>query len=315
MSSTHAVDVMVTGLNIVDVLVRLPGDVKRGEKYQADDLLVQGGAPAGNAACLLASLGWRTGFIARMGNDAMSCIARAELTRYGVLEDYFLHDASSAPGISVVEIDPSSGERTVFYSLKNYGSLKGDDIPVDDVRRAKLVLVDGYEADAALTMLEAIRGTACHSVLDIEAGDPEIVRRLIELGTHIILPLSAAQRLSGRSPVGEALHKLAAWTQGQVIATDGVNGSWAHTREGIHHQPAFKVEALDTTGCGDAYHGAYASALLDGLPLKLRMEFASWIAAQVALSLGGRSNLPTRESLKRENLSVLSPELRRHVES
>ena len=144
---------------------------------------------------------------------------------------------------------------------------------------------------------------------------PKTLRRLIELGTHIILPLAAAQRLSGKLQVAEALRELSAWTEGQVIATDGVNGSWAHTREGIHHQPAFKVDALDTTGCGDAYHGAYASALLDELPLNLRMEFASWIAAQVALSLGGRSNLPTRESLKRENLSVLSSELRRHVES
>lgn len=315
MTSTQAVDVMVAGLNIVDVLVRLPKTVQRGEKHEATDLLVQGGAPAGNAACLIASLGWRTGFIARMGDDAMSRIAQSELTRHGVLEDYFIHDDSSTPGISVVEIDPCSGERTVFYSLKGYGSLESDDIPIDDVRLAKLVLVDGYETDAAFAMLAAIQGTACHSVLDIEAGNPETLRRLIELGTDIILPLAAAQRLSDRAHVDEALQELSRWTTGQVIATDGVNGSWAYTPEGIHHQPAFKVEALDTTGCGDAYHGAYASALLDGLPLHLRMEFASWIAAHVALRLGGRSNLPTRESIQRENLSVLSPELRRHVES
>ena len=314
MSSAQAVDVLVTGLNIVDVLVRLPKDVQRGEKHEAQDLLIQGGAPAGNAASLIASLGWRTGFVARMGSDAMSCIARSELTRHGVLEDFFIRDESSTPGVSVVEIDPFSGERTVLYSLKGYRSLRSDDIPVSEVRRARLILVDGYETDAALTMLEAIQGTACHSVLDIEAGNPETLRRLIESGMHIILPLAAAQRLSGRMQVEEALRELSSWTTGQVIATDGVNGSWAHTRDGIHHQPAFKVDALDTTGCGDAYHGAYASALLDGLPLHLRMEFASWIAAHVALSLGGRSNLPTRESIKRANLAVLSPELRRHVE-
>ena len=77
----------------------------------------------------LASLGWRTGFIARMGSDAMSCIARSELTRHGVLEDYFIHDESSTPGISVVEIDPSSGERTVLYSLKGYGFAEGRRYP------------------------------------------------------------------------------------------------------------------------------------------------------------------------------------------
>ncbi len=315
MNSAQAVDVLVAGLNIVDVLVRLPENVQRGEKHEVTELVVQGGAPAGNAASLIASLGWRTGFIARMGGDAMSCIARSELTRHGVLEKFFIHDESSTPGISVVEIEPTSGERTVLYSLKGYGSLKSGDIPVNEVKRAKLILVDGYETEAALTMLEAIQGTACHSVLDIEAGDAQTLRRLIELGTHIILPLAAAQMLSGKLQVAEALRELSAWTTGQVLATDGINGSWAHTPEGIYHQTAFEVDALDTTGCGDAYHGAYASALLDELPLPLRMEFASWIASQVALKFGGRSNLPTRESMKGEDLSLLSCDLRRHVES
>jgi sulfofructose kinase len=247
-SSVQAVDAMVAGLNIVDVLVRLPQNVQRGEKHEAQDLLIQGGAPAGNAACLIASLGWRTGFIARMGSDAMSCIARSELMRHGVLEDFFIHDESSTPGVSVVEIEPSSGERTVLYSLKGYRSLKREDVPVSEVKRAKLILVDGYETEAAQTMLEAIHGTECHSVLDIEAGDRPTLRRLIELGTHVILPLTAAQKLSGKLLTAEALRELSTWTTGQVIATDGVNGSWAYTREGIHHQPAFKVEALDTTG-------------------------------------------------------------------
>ena len=65
MNSQQATDVLVTGLNIVDILVRLPEKVQSGEKHEVRDLLIQGGAPAGNAACLLASLGWRTGFIAR----------------------------------------------------------------------------------------------------------------------------------------------------------------------------------------------------------------------------------------------------------
>jgi len=249
-----------------------------------------------------------------MGDDTLSLIAKAELTQHGVSEAYFIHDAEAAPGVAIVEIDPVSAERTVFYSLNTYRSLTREDIPEADVKCAKLILVDGYEAEAALAMLEAARGTACRSVLDLEGGDPAILRQFIGLGTDSILPLAAALKLSGEASASAALLKLSAWTSGQLIVTDGVNGSWALTPEGVVHQPAFPVEAVDTTGCGDAYHGAYASALLDGLPLKLRMEFASWVAAQVALKLGGRSNLPTRESMRCADLAMLTAPLKKHLE-
>jgi len=315
MSSATPAEVLVTGLNIVDILVRLPEKIQHGEKHEVRDLLIQGGAPAGNAASLLASLGWRTAFIARMGHDTLSDIARTELTRHGVLKDYFIPDPSASPGVALVEIDPATGERTVFYTLNGYRSLKRSDIPTSEVKLAKLILVDGYETEAALTMLQTAQGTACCSVLDVEAGDPAVLRQLIELGTDIILPLNTAKRLSGEAETAAALKKLSAWTRGQLLATDGVHGSWALTPEGFWHQPAFKVNVLDTTGCGDAYHAAYASALLDGLPLSQRMEFAAWVAAQVALKLGGRSNFPTRESLRRADLSMLTSDLRNHLQS
>ena len=315
MSSPQTIDVLVTGLNIVDILVRLPEKVQHGEKHEVGDLLIQGGAPAGNAACLLASLGWRTGFIARMGNDTLSGIARSELTCHGVIEDYFIPDATASAGVALVEIDPATGDRTVFYTLNGYLSLKRSDIPTADVKRAKLILVDGYETEAALTMLQAAQGTACRSVLDVEAGDPTILRQLIELGTDIILPLGAAKCLSGELDPVAALKKLSAWTRGQLLVTNGVHGSWALTAQGILHQPAFKVNVVDTTGCGDAYHAAYASALLDSLALPQRMEFAAWVAAQVALKLGGRSNFPTRDSIRSADLSMLTPNLRTHLQS
>jgi sulfofructose kinase len=314
-TSRIPVDVLVAGLSVVDVLVRLPNRVGRGDKHEIRDLIIQGGAPAGNAACVLASLGWRTGFIGRLGANTLSTIARAEFTRHGVAEDFFIDDPLASPAVAVVEIDPNCGERTVFYSLSNYHHLEAVDIPFGEVRKARLILVDGYETDAALTMLEAASGSACRSVVDVEAGEPATLRRIISLATDAILPLKAGQRLAGRQDPVAVLACLCEWTAAQVIVTDGERGSWGATPNGVLHQPAIRVDTVDTTGCGDAYHGAYASALLDEFPLSLRMQFAAWVASQVAQHVGGRSGLPTRDSIRADSSGSISPELRRCLDA
>src|SRR5215469_5273609 len=96
------VDALAFGVNTVDVLVRLPDHYTAGEKLPARDLVVQGGGAAANAACVLASLGWRTGFITRLGHDALSIISRAEFKRCGVEGDFFIMDPNASPVAAVI---------------------------------------------------------------------------------------------------------------------------------------------------------------------------------------------------------------------
>jgi sugar/nucleoside kinase (ribokinase family) len=313
MESVRALDVVAVGLNVVDVLVGLPQTITHGEKHEVSDLLIQGGAPAGTAACSLAALGWRVGFVARLGTDIISKIARAEFVDRGVSDSLFIHDPNHQPGVAVVEIDADSGDRTVYYSLRKYRFLDTPDVPRPAIESARLVLVDGYEIKAALTALQIARETGCKSVLDVEAGDPAHLRELIALSTDIIMPLKAAQMLAGQSEIKSVLKMFTGWTCGTVIVTDGRHGSWTLLSGVLWHQPAFPVSVVDTTGCGDAFHGAYGSALLDGLPLAQRMEFASFVASRVAMVLGGRSGLPTRQMLRQCNLAELSAPVRNHI--
>ena len=310
MNEFAPLDALAVGINVVDVLVQLPDHFMPGEKQPARDLVIQGGGPAATAACVLGALGWRTGFVTRLGDNALSTISRAEFKRYGVVDDFFITDLDASPVAAVVHVDPQTGERTIFYMAKQYHLLKAADIPLDAVRRAKLALVDGYERDAAPTVLEVVRESGGRSVLDIEAGDPGAALRLLELSTDCILPLSEAHALTGEENAERALRCLAKKTTAQLIVTDGVHGSWALTGDGVLYQPAFAVAAVDTTGCGDAFHGAYGAGILGGLPLRGRMELAAWVAAQIALGLGGRNHLPTRDVLRHTDWSVFSSELR-----
>jgi sugar/nucleoside kinase (ribokinase family) len=225
---------------------------------------------------------------------------------------FFIMDPDASPVSAVIHVNPQTGERTIFYMANRYKFLIASDIPLDVVRRTKLVLLDafGVECDAAPPILDAVREAGGRSVLDIEGGDSEAAFRLLELGTDCILPIGVARTLTGEEAVERVLHRLAEKTAAQLIVTDGAHGSWALTEDGVFHQPAFAVAAVDTTGCGDAFHGAYGAGLLGGLPLQGRMELAAWVASQVALGLGGRNHLPTRDSLRNMDQFVFSPELR-----
>ena len=289
-------EVIAAGINVVDVLARPPDEVVPGGKYATDELEVQGGGPASTAACVTAAFGHRSAFVARLGSDSISQLSRVQLREAGISEDFLIESAGERAGISVVQIDRTSGERTICYSLRNYGWLREGDVPREAIARARLIFVDGYDPAGALAMLRAAQGTGCRSIIDLEHGDTDFLHECIGLATDVILPLHTARAATGKHSPEEVLQGMTLLGEGQMVVTDGERGSWAMTAGGVIHQPIFPVVTLDTNGCGDAFHGGYGVGLLNGWPLELRMEFGAWVASRIAMKLGGRAGIPDRRT-------------------
>ncbi|WP_299555377.1 PfkB family carbohydrate kinase [Seonamhaeicola sp.] len=285
--------VLCSGLNVVDLLVSAPDHIKMGYKNESDRIIMQGGAPAGNAACGLASLGHETFFLGYLGDNPLSIVARNELANYGVKEDFLYYKEGASPAIAIVQID-NKGERTVLYSMQDYIPFDPGDLNEELVKDFSLFLVDGYDTDINLHLLKVGKKYGIKTVLDMEAADLDIMKQMLRLSTDPILPLECAQTLSGQEHPEACLRALSELTNGQVVITDGAHGSYALEYKNLVHQPAFKVDVVDTTGCGDAFHAAYASALLQGFSLKERLTYASFFASQVARHFGGRTFLPDR---------------------
>lgn len=303
-------DVIACGINVVDNILVLPEVVRRNEKHEIARMLIQGGGPGANQACGLAALGWRTAMLTKHGDNLVSRIAETEFVRHGVSLDFVIRAPRARPAFSVVEVDPRTGERTVFYNLEDYDWIAASEVPEAAVQAARLVITDGYEAAAALRMLQMARDAHIPGVLDIETGEAAKVRPLYAAASHVIVSLEGGRQTTGCESPADVLGVLSGWTDAQLVITDGIHGCWALGPDGVIHQPAFPVAAVDSTGCGDSFHAAYASALLDGFPLPERVEFAAWTASFVALALGARTNLPSRAKLRVADQSRLSPSLR-----
>lgn len=306
-------DVIGVGVNVVDILVQLPSHVEIGGKQKVEHLTIQGGGPAGTGSCVCAALGWRTAFVAQFGENMLSQVARLEFETRGILPDLFLNNPQARPCAANVHIDPHTAERTIFYTREGYQYLKPADLPVEVMKTARVVLIDGYESEAARTALEAVQGTPCRSVLDVEQGSVDELLRLIALATDVILPMATARMVTGKHSPEDVLRTLSRETNGQLVVTEGVLGSWALTPEGVIHQPAFQVKAVDTNGCGDVFHGAYTAGMLVEMPLAIRLEFSAWLASRTACFVGGRTGIPRQKDLASLDQSRLSSALKYYV--
>ncbi len=111
-----------------------------------------------------------------------------------------------------------------------------------------------------------------------------------------------------------ALRAISKHTSAQLVATDGVNGSWALSDGKIIHQAVFLVKnPVDSTGCGDAFHAGYATGILEGWPLEMRMECGAFIASLVVQKLGGRAALPFKKDLPKVLDKRISRNLREAI--
>jgi sugar/nucleoside kinase (ribokinase family) len=119
--------------------------------------------------------------------------------------------------------------------------------------------------------------------------------QLLPLVDVAIVARDFAEKCTGEADPAQAAAALRRLGPGFVVITDGIRGSWIFPASGApFHQPAYRAKpTVDTTGCGDAYHGTFLYALLKDFPLRQAAAIASAAAALNARELGGRRGLPT----------------------
>jgi sugar/nucleoside kinase (ribokinase family) len=182
------------------------------------------------------------------------------------------------------------GDRFIaFDDATRIGLLPGDDVA--PLFRARTVLLDTY----ALAPTIAALGSDVDRVLIVADVEAEVESASLNQVQHLVVPMAFARRLTDETGPVAILSALWNDRRATVVVTDGADGVWFRdaTSADCHHLPSFKVPVIDTTGCGDVFHGAYAVALARGLDAAERVRFAAAAGAICATGRGGRGRLPT----------------------
>jgi sulfofructose kinase len=288
-------DILGLGVSTVDMLMQVDHLPAEEEVLRTDGFSVQGGGPVASAIAAAARLGARTAMIDAVGDDWRGLLIREGFAQEGVSAEFLLTRPGHTCATAIVLVRSGSGKRTIVWSPGTAPELTVDEVPWSAIDLASYLHVNGRHGDACL---QACRYARQHAVLvsfDGGAGRyREETRRIVPLSDVCIVAREFASRYSGEEDPERAGAALLDAGPTTVAITDGVRGSWVFSRDGTRfHQRAFPVQVVDTTGCGDCYHGAFVSGLSRGLDLRSTAELASAAAALNARKLGGRQGLPT----------------------
>ena len=285
--------VICLGLSALDQIWRVPKFFSGGsQKIRSLEYSTIGGGMAATAAVTVARLGGDAAFWGRGGEDAAGREMRDALSERGVDVSQFRLFPNGQSSVSGILVD-SSGERQIVNFRGRFPE-PADWLPLGEVGAASAVLADPRWLAGAAALFKAARAKAIPTVLDAEVADPDAFETLLPLTDHAIFSEPALSGFAG-SADDAALARIAKFGCGITAVTRGADGvTWTENNM-THHHPAYAVDAIDTTGAGDVFHGAYALAIGVGLPAADAMSFASAAAALKCTRPGGRAGIPTLE--------------------
>lgn len=258
----------------------------------------EGGGLAGTALVAAARLGARAALCGVLGDDELSRFTLQEFEREGVDCSPVLRRSGARPIHSIVIVDLSTAQRAVLYSRAGVVPFPLEEITDELVASCRALFVDHTVVEAGLRAAELAHAHGIPVVADIERETDPGVFDLMRQVDHLIVGAGFAGRVTGEREPEAMAHAFS--ERAGCIVTAGERGCWYSERGGeVHHVPALKVQVVDTTGCGDVFHGAYAACLAQGESVQTAVEVATVAAGIKATEPGGRSGIPDRATIDR----------------
>lgn len=252
----------------------------------------QGGGPVATALVTLARLGEAAKFWGVVGDDDIGRMIITSLSGEGIDVAGLQVRPNANSQRAFISIEQHTGLRTIFWQRPSGRPLSPDELPVDFLDKSRFLLLDGLMFDVSRLAATHARKRQIPVMLDAGRMRPGMME-LAALSDYLV---AGEQFFLDLGWDGSKTHfmALAAATGAAVVTvTLGRRGSFTWLDNGVLSQEALTVDAVDTTGAGDVFHGGYVFGVLQGWPLEKVLLFASAISALKCLHIGGRSGIPT----------------------
>jgi len=262
---------------------------------------------AGGTAVVLSRLGAEVASYGAIGTDPIGDTLLALLSAEGVDVSGLVRKPDHQTSASVIPVRPN-GDRPAWHCIGANGAFTLDDLP--SLEGFDVVHLGGPEflgGEAAGQLLAAARDAGATTSLDILApGDPDMLAWIADALLHVDYLLPNDEQVlgfTGASSLEEGARLLVERGVGCVAVTQGAKGALVVTADEVIEVPAFDIEVVDTTGCGDAFSAGFLRGIALGGDLRAAASLGCATAAQVAQGLGtdaGSYTLATVQAFERE---------------
>jgi len=289
------IEVVGVGQCSLDLLGTVEAWPVPDSKVELPDLTLQGGGPVATALVTLSRLGIRTALQGAVGGDEAGRQIRAGLELEDVACDHLVTLEGHRSQTAFIAVEPQTARRTVFWH-RGDATISATQLDEPQIAAARVLHLDGLHLDVALHAAHVAREAGTLTVLDGGTLRPGM-RRLLPFIDHAVVSESFSEAMAPGDPLATC-EQLLGYGVTAATVTLGGRGSITKLRTGHEfRQSAFPVKVVDTTGCGDVFHGGYIFGLLQNWDWPEKLAFAAACAALKTRAIGGRSGIPVFDAV------------------
>ena len=289
-----SVDVVGVGLNATDVFYLVPNYPALGGKVRIISSSVQPGGQVATALVACRRLGLTARYFGKVGDDEGGRIQLASLAREGVDARHTRVVPRTPNQVGVIVVDRSTGERTVFWDRHPRLALRASELSRDAIVSARALHLDGCDVAACRVAARWARAAGIPVVADLDTVYSKI-ENLLPLVDYLVASTGFLLALARVKDPFRALGLVAREYHNPAVGmTLGENGALLLWRGKFIYSPGFVVEAVDTTGAGDVFHGAFVYGLLAGWEMPRILDFSNAMAGLNCMALGARGGIKSR---------------------
>lgn len=291
------VKIVGIGACVMDTLMTVPGFPKEDTKLRALGSKVAGGGPTATGLVAAQKLGEQAGYIGVLSDDNGGSFLKQDFEKYGVSTEHIVIQEGYRSFTSVIWLAKDAASRTIVFDKGDLPPLQLNEDQKQAIAESQILMIDGNEIDAAEEACMFAKEYPTKVLYDC-GGLYEGVERLLKL-TDVMIPSEEfSLGHTGCDNVSDAAKKLYETYHPEVVViTCGKEGGIIYDGKEIVSYPAFLVEAVDTNGSGDVFHGAFAAAMVKGYSYMDCCLFASATSAIKCTGFGARESVPDEKTV------------------